>query len=78
MTHLIVQLTIDEDGNSYPYGETWHLVTPYADGNQIFCSGEYFGLGEGNARGKLKKVLKGGITCQNCLSKIKDIRAVKL
>lgn len=42
------------------------------------CKGEVFGFGEGAADGPTKKVKRGGITCPECLVKIKRIKSIKL
>ncbi|KIC42206.1 hypothetical protein RA27_02080 [Ruegeria sp. ANG-R] len=76
---LLCKLIRDDDGDCIPDDEqVWCLVTPYADGDQRFCTAEYFGDGEGNAVAKTKRVKRGGITCPQCISHIKLIKAVRL
>jgi len=76
--HYIVRLEIDDDGEKIE-NQVWHLVSPLiADGNATFCTGEYFGFGEGRADGTMKGVNRGGITCKSCLSTIKYLKALKI
>ena len=69
-------LTIDQDGNPTP--KVWHLSWPDGGGDMVFCTGEFYGYGEGNARGEEKRVSRGGITCEDCRKQIMDIKGVKL
>jgi hypothetical protein len=69
-------LTADWDGNPVP--RVWHLLWNTGGSPSLFCSGEVFGCGEGNAIGETKSVALGGINCPSCLSMIKEIKAVKL
>ena len=75
----LCRLTMDEDLEVIPEDEqVWCLITPYADSTQKFCTGEYFGYGEGNATADTKRVQRGGITCPKCIEHIKMIKAVRL
>jgi hypothetical protein len=56
----------------------WHLIHEICGGNATLCGGEYFGLGESGCDYKLKTTKKGGITCEQCLKIIKEIKAIKL
>lgn len=56
----------------------WCLIHEIAGGNATFCGGEYFGSGESGCEFLTKKSKRGGITCPDCLEKIKIIKAVKL
>ena len=55
----------------------WHLVWNDC-GAQTFCQGEFFGKGESGCEYEVKSVKKGGITCPECLFKIKEIKKIKL
>ena len=76
MTNSLVKLVINEDGEKT--SQDWHLAMIAAGSMTLFCTGEFYGEGEGNARGVEKTVKRGGITCENCLGKIKEIKKVKL
>lgn len=76
MTEL-VKITADEDGFEV-YEPAWCLVDAYGDASRVLCSGQVFGFGEGDAAYKTKEVKRGGITCSECLEKIKQIKSVKL
>ncbi len=78
MNHLAM-ITERDDGEVVPADErVWCLMTPYADGDQTFCTGEHFGFGEGGAIARVRSLPRGGITCPRCLEHIRAIKAVKL
>ncbi len=56
----------------------WCLVVFKSGSPMTLCTGEVFGLGEGNAEYIEKEVKRGGITCPECLKFIREIKAVKL
>ena len=78
MNHL-VRIISDDDGEEQDNKNDWHLVDP---GNQCgpatLCTGEFFGEGESNWVFKTKQQLKGGVTCPECIKKIKIYQGVKL
>lgn len=75
----LAMITVREGGDEVPPDEqVWCLVTPYADGDQTFCTSEYFGEGESDAVFLTKSVRKGGVTCGKCIDHIKAIKAVRL
>lgn len=77
--NLLCRMTRDDGGEEIPKeDQVWCLQTPYADGAQKFCTGEYFGYGEGDALAETKRATRGGITCPQCLDQIKQIKAVRL
>ncbi len=73
----LVKIEINEDGNKV-FDPKWHYIQDWGDVEGTLCSGEVFGYGEGHAKYKTKEVVKGGITCRNCLAIIMEIKAVKL
>ena len=74
----LVKIFQDNDGEEVPVKyQVWHLVYNF-NGEQAFCSGEYFGYGESAVVFKTKFVKRGGITCEKCLQKVKEIKAIKL
>lgn len=77
LPHRLVRLSIDEDGMEVE-NPRWCLVFDSMGTPTTFCTGEVWGSGEGNAVGEEKLVLRGGITCRECLIKIKEIKAVRL
>jgi len=85
MTHTIVKLLINEDGDLIPKEEqVWHLVDPNDGSTQMtFCQGQVYDteyvIGQAEkVTGKEAKRAKGGITCKDCLHKIKQIKSIKL
>lgn len=77
MSHVVVRFKTD------PFGEKarnsfWHLSVTPTDCAQIFCSGEVYGSGVSEAEYIEKDVLRGGITCPECLSIIRAFKRIKL
>ena len=73
----LARIIIDDGGEE---GDgLWHLVQRRGGGEPvIFCTGEVYGFGEGDARAEFKTTKRGGIECNHCLGMIKEIKAVKL
>lgn len=78
MNGLVKILTSDSGEPREKANQVWHYVDVACAGNQTLCEGEYFGLGESGCKYKTKTVEKGGITCKECINKIKDYKAIKL
>lgn len=77
MANQLVKLLTNDDGDSYD-DPRWHLIDYNGSDPATFCSGEFFGYGQSGCDYDIKVVKRGGITCESCLEKIKDIKAVKL
>lgn len=72
----LVKIVTDEDGQ--PREPVWHAIT-FPDGaERTLCGGEVFGMGESDAQYEVKKVKRGGITCQMCMRHIRHIKSIKL
>ena len=77
--HKLVQLLTDEDGEPEEYPDRWHLVDGgNPQGESALCTSQFFGEGESPVEFKVKYVLRGGITCPECLRKLKIYKSVKL
>ncbi len=76
MAHTLVKITRNDDGDKIPDAK-WHWIMSI-DADRTLCGGEAFGEGESRAEYKLKTVKRGGITCQQCLSIIKEMKAIEL
>lgn len=79
----VFKMTLNEDGDTFPYGELWHAGGSSNEGNTLLCSHEYFDMqgqvdAEGYAKCISKDVERGGITCPDCLASIRSIKAIKL
>ena len=74
--NFLVKILVSDDGEKRE-PQKWCLVVHYT-GSQTFCQGEFFGFGESGCEFETKTVKKGGITCDECLRKIKEIKNVKL
>jgi len=62
-----------DGGISKADAKSWHLITSQADGESTACGQVYADYGR-----EIKEVEKGGITCEDCLSLIREMKAVKL
>lgn len=77
MAHDIVKILTADDGEKRD-GQVWCLVQIRTGDPCTLCTGEFFGLGQSGCKFKAKTVDKGGITCPDCLSIIKELKALKL
>jgi len=74
----LVKIIRDDDGE-LSNDNSWHLVDPSNDmGPAALCTQEFFGLGESIVEFERKSSNKGGITCPECLRKIRLLKDVKL
>lgn len=74
----LVKITRDDDGQ-LTENPNWHLIDPTNEqGQAALCTQEFFGYGESRCEYETKKTKRGGITCPNCLQKIRLIKAVKI
>lgn len=77
--NLLVMITKTEDCEIVPEDERkWCVLLEAAGSAVTLCTGEVFGLGEGNAEAITKEVARGGITCEQCLQMVKYIKAIRL
>lgn len=76
MSHKLVKILTDEDGEKQP--PHWHFVYATAGSEHALCSGQVFGSGEGLATFKEKIVQSGGITCPDCKHIIKMFKTIRL
>lgn len=75
----LVRIIVDDDGFKKLDSKVWHLVDPVNEqGPAAFCTQEFFGAGESRVEYEEKTVPKGGITCPDCIRKLKQYKAVKL
>ena len=75
----LVKLTMNEDKEAIPKNEQkWCLVVDACGAETTLCTGEVYGLGEGDAEGECKTTQRGGITCNDCMTRIKEIKSVRL
>ncbi len=74
----LVKILSRDDGEPVSRKEqVWCLSVVTAGSNATLCSGEFYGYGEGSATFKTKSVNRGGITCPECLARIKKIKAIR-
>jgi len=77
--HTVVMILKTEDGDDVEKDERkWCLVHVSAGASMTLCTGEVFEFGEGNASAKTKQVSRGGITCEDCLDIINEIKSIRL
>ena len=77
MSHQIVKILTNDDGDKSS-NKKWHYVQYSGGSPNTLCTNEVFGFGEGGATFLLKEKEKGGITCNDCLIIIKNIKQIKL
>ena len=77
MPHTIVKILSGDDFEERE-NPVWCLVDEKCGDSATFCSGEYFGYGASSCKYKVKTVEKGGITCPDCLKRIKIIKDIDL
>lgn len=77
MANRLVKLITDDDGEEYN-DPKWHLSVIQGSSSATLCTGEFFGYGESRCKYEVKTTEKGGITCQDCIDKIKEIKKVRL
>lgn len=73
----LVRLDTTEDGDITD-DESWHLVSDSGGSSALLCNTHVFGYGEGEAKYVTKTVVRGGITCPDCLHHIRKMKEVKL
>lgn len=72
----LVKFIKNDDGVSQE--PLWHLVDPNnGAGDAKICTGEFFD-GATDVVSEEKVTERGGINCKDCISAIKNIKAVKL
>lgn len=74
--NTLVKILADDNGEVIE-NPKWCFSVHWS-GNQALCSGQFYGYGESGAEYEIKSTKKGGITCTDCLEKIKQIKAIKL
>lgn len=75
----LVRIIKDDDGEEKRDCHVWHLVDPCnRQGPAALCTQEFFGLGESGVEFEKKSVKRGGVTCPQCLERIRIYKAVPL
>lgn len=77
MAHQLVKISRDDNGEEID-SPKWCLSVAHAGTTEAFCSGQVYGYGESAAEYKAKSCQRGGITCPNCLARIKQIKSIRL
>jgi len=72
-----VKILVHEDGENAK-NPKWHLVEQRSGTYETFCQGEVFGYGQSAAEYIREQLKKGGITCPNCITRIKWVKSIKL
>ena len=73
----LVKIYKDDDGEIIE-NPVWHLVDPtILQAETTLCTGECFGEGESSVVFETKTVTRGGITCPDCLRKLKVYKAIR-
>ena len=75
--NYLVKLLTTEDGDSI-YDPKWCLSVEIAGASSALCSQQCYGIGNSPVHYETKAIKRGGITCPECLEKIREIKAIKL
>ncbi len=76
--NTLVRIIQDDDG-AETFNQDWHLVDPVNNqGPAALCTQEFYGFGESDCVFEEKTVERGGVTCENCLRRIRIYKAIKL
>lgn len=79
MSHKVVKFTVNEDGDQIPNeDQVWHYSFLSVNADMAFCTGEFYGYGDSSVQFVELTVGGGGITCPQCLAKIKIIQSIRL
>lgn len=73
----VVKILKNDDGDAID-NPKWCLNAGGINGDATLCSGEYFGCGEGTAEYEEKIVERDGVTCEQCLQKIRFFKKLKI
>lgn len=77
--NTLVRIITNDDGDETNNPLDWHLQDPCNwQGAATLCTGEFYGIGESACTYEEKHVIRGGITCKQCLKAIKGYKSVKL
>lgn len=75
----LVRILTNDDGDTPDNNHNWHLVDPCNwQGKATLCTAEFFGSGESACIYETKEVIRGGVTCPNCMKMIKNYKKIKL
>lgn len=80
MANHLIKMTVRDDLEPVPLDEQkWCLVdpAPFKDASRLLCSGEVLDT-DTDAKWESKVVLRGGITCDHCMTNLKAYKTVKL
>lgn len=78
MKQLRYRITTDRDGSLEGDDlKLWHVIASGGDTDRLLCSGLAMDAA-GDIEVDVKLVVRGGITCPQCLSAIRDIKAIRL
>ncbi|MNL07520.1 hypothetical protein D3C87_1281990 [compost metagenome] len=75
--HTVVKFTKNNDGDKVERPK-WHLSITYSGVAMSLCSGECYGFGVSSCEFQEKDVEIGGINCNDCLGRIKELQSIKL
>ncbi len=71
----LVKIIISLDGEEIS-DPTWCACSTIGDGHRTLCSGEI--VDDGEVVIQSKTTIRGGITCEECIEVIKEIKSIKL
>ena len=77
---LLAKQLINEDQEPVPVDDqVWHAIDNNVSGDAaLICTGEFIDPGAGCGEYELKTVSRGGITCRECINRIKHFKSIRL
>jgi hypothetical protein len=81
MNRLAKQIINDDGEQVLKEDQRWHLMQKNVGDISLLCTGEFVFSGCASGNGEVydfKQTTRGGITCEECMTKIKEIKSVKL
>lgn len=72
----LVKIYKNDDGDEIEK-PLWHLAVTVTGGDNVLCTGEFYGMGESSVVYDIKEGTMHDITCEDCKQIIKDFKAIK-
>jgi hypothetical protein len=78
MQTLAKQLINEDREKVLPEDMRWHALEEVTSDRALVCTGEFVDFGAGAGDYIFKNVNRGGITCEECIERIKYFKSIKL
>lgn len=78
MQTLAKQLINEDQDHVLEEDQVWHATEDVTGDPALVCTGEFICEGGGLGTYETKNVSRGGITCEDCLRRIKYFKSIRL